>query len=54
MLSGVFKYVKDMPLEMIHPWEQSETINAKFSGETDKGLAHGLGEFTWDEGRGFG
>ena len=49
MLSGAFRVVKDQIINMKHPWNSSIMIRCKFTGETLNGLAHGMGEFIWDD-----
>ena len=54
MLTGSFKFVKDMHIEMKYPFDSSVTFSATYSGETLRGVAHGLGEFEWEGVRGYG
>ena len=55
MLSGSFKFVENLTITMPHPLDQEATLIAvAFTGETFNNVPHGLGEFTWPEGRGFG
>ena len=54
MLTGSFRFVTNLKIKIRHPrWEEVD-LEAFYSGETINGLAHGLGEFTWEGGRGFG
>ena len=49
MLNGTYRFVTDMSIQLRNPWDPSNIINAKYSGETVRGIAHGLGEFIWGE-----
>ena len=47
---GAYRFVQDQPINIRHPIYPSEEIkNAKYTGETFRGKAQGLGEFTWGE-----
>ena len=45
-----------MPIEIIHPFstfqKDYDKIKVNYSGETVRGVPHGLGEFTWFEEEG--
>lgn len=49
LLEGVYRYVSNLPILMKHPWRPTETLEVLYSGETVRGVPHGLGSFAWGE-----